>query len=37
MLRINAERFLSDLRELAQIGATSDGGVSRPGADPARY
>ena len=29
MLRINEERYLSDLRELAQIGATSDGGVSR--------
>ena len=27
---INAERFLSDLRELAKIGATSAGGVSRP-------
>jgi N-carbamoyl-L-amino-acid hydrolase len=30
MLRINEDRLLSDLRELAQIGATPDGGVSRP-------
>ncbi|MYE27111.1 MAG: M20 family metallo-hydrolase [Chloroflexi bacterium] len=30
MLRINEERFLRDLKELAQIGATPDGGVSRP-------
>ncbi len=31
---INQERFLSDLRELAQIGATADGGVSRPALTP---
>ena len=35
MLRINEERFLSDLKELAQIGATPDGGVSRPALTPA--
>ena len=29
-LTINESRFLSDLRELAAIGATADGGVSRP-------
>ncbi len=31
---INAERLLSDLRELAQIGATAAGGVSRPALTP---
>ena len=30
MLRINEARLLNDLRELAQIGATADGGVHRP-------
>lgn len=30
MLRINETRLLHDLKELAQIGATADGGVSRP-------
>ena len=30
MLRINENRFLADLRELARIGATAAGGVSRP-------
>ncbi len=30
MLSVNAERFLGDLRDLARIGATADGGVSRP-------
>ena len=30
MLSINAERFLADMEELAQIGATASGGVSRP-------
>lgn len=35
MLRINEERFLSDLKELAQIGATPDGGVSRQALTPA--
>ena len=30
MLKINDERFLADLRELARIGATAAGGVSRP-------
>ena len=29
MLRINEERLLGDLRELANIGATADGGVNR--------
>ena len=29
MLRINEDRLLTDLRELAQIGATADGGVDR--------
>ncbi len=29
-LKINETRFLDDLRELATIGATADGGVSRP-------
>ncbi len=29
MLRINEERLVRDLRELAQIGATADGGVNR--------
>ena len=29
MLKINADRLLTDLRELAQIGATADGGVDR--------
>lgn len=30
MIQINEERLLSDLRELAQIGATAEGGVHRP-------
>ncbi len=30
MLKINEERLLSDLNELAQIGATADGGLHRP-------
>ena len=30
MLKINEERLLRDLNELAQIGATADGGVHRP-------
>lgn len=30
MLEINADRLLRDLNELAKIGATPDGGVSRP-------
>ena len=30
MLRINETRLLNDLKELARIGATADGGVSRP-------
>jgi len=30
MLKINESRLLGDLQELAQIGATPDGGVSRP-------
>lgn len=30
MLKINATRLLDNLRSLAQIGRTSDGGVSRP-------
>ena len=30
MLKVNAERLLVDLAELSQIGATGDGGVSRP-------
>lgn len=30
MLTINEERFLADLRELSRIGATAEGGVSRP-------
>ncbi len=30
MLGINEDRLLSDLNELAQIGATADGGVNRP-------
>ena len=35
MLRINEDRLLHDLKELAQIGATADGGVSRPALTPA--
>ena len=35
MLRINASRLLNDIAELAQIGATADGGVSRPALTPA--
>ena len=35
MLRVNEDRFLSDLKELAQIGATPDGGVSRQALTPA--
>ncbi|MCY4072792.1 MAG: M20 family metallo-hydrolase [Chloroflexi bacterium] len=30
MLKINERRFLADLRELSLIGATAEGGVSRP-------
>ncbi len=30
MLKINEDRLLTELKELAQIGATADGGVSRP-------
>ena len=30
MIKINESRLLEDLRELATIGATADGGVSRP-------
>ncbi|MCY4021450.1 MAG: M20 family metallo-hydrolase [Chloroflexi bacterium] len=30
MLKINEKRFLADLRELSLIGATAEGGVSRP-------
>ena len=30
MLTVNAARLLADLQELARIGATADGGVSRP-------
>ncbi|MDE2856592.1 MAG: M20 family metallo-hydrolase [Chloroflexota bacterium] len=30
MLKINEDRFLADLRELALMGATAEGGVSRP-------
>src|SRR5690554_7775251 len=29
-LRINGERLISDLRDLAEIGGTPDGGVNRP-------
>ena len=29
MLRVNEDRLLADLRELARIGATADGGVDR--------
>lgn len=29
MLKVNKDRLLSDIRELARIGATADGGVSR--------
>ena len=35
MLRINETRLLNDLKELARIGATADGGVSRPALTPA--
>lgn len=35
MLEINADRLLNDLEELAEIGATPDGGVSRPAMSPA--
>ncbi len=35
MLKINAERLLGDLNELARIGATADGGVNRPALSPA--
>jgi N-carbamoyl-L-amino-acid hydrolase len=34
-LPINAQRLLDDLQALAQIGATPDGGVSRPALSPA--
>ena len=34
-LTINEARLLDDLRELARIGATDDGGVSRPALTPA--
>ena len=30
MLTVNGERLLKNLRALAQIGATAEGGVSRP-------
>ena len=29
MLKVNEDRLLNDIRELARIGATADGGVSR--------
>jgi N-carbamoyl-L-amino-acid hydrolase len=35
MLRINEDRLLSDLKELARIGSTPDGGVSRQALTPA--
>ncbi len=35
MLKINADRLLDDLEELAAIGATPEGGVSRPALSPA--
>ncbi|MCY3833807.1 MAG: Zn-dependent hydrolase [Chloroflexi bacterium] len=35
MLRINESRLLNDIAELARIGATGDGGVSRPALTPA--
>lgn len=35
MLTVNRQRLLHDLNELAQIGATSEGGVSRPALSPA--
>ena len=34
MLKINAERLISDINELAKIGATPDGGVSRSALTP---
>ena len=34
-LHVNEERLLTDLKELAQIGATPQGGVSRPALSPA--
>ena len=35
MLRINEVRLLGDIADLARIGATADGGVSRPALTPA--
>jgi len=35
MLHVNAQRLLDDLAALAQIGATPEGGVSRPALSPA--
>ncbi len=35
MLKINEARLLSDLQELAQIGATANGGLNRPALSPA--
>ena len=35
MLHVNAPRLLDDLAALAQIGATPEGGVSRPALSPA--
>jgi N-carbamoyl-L-amino-acid hydrolase len=35
MLNINDQRLLNDLDELARIGSTGDGGVSRPALSPA--
>ena len=35
MLKINEERLINDLNELAKIGATADGGVSRSALTPA--
>lgn len=35
MLKINEQRLLNDLEELAEIGATPEGGVSRPALSPA--
>ncbi|MDE2748974.1 MAG: M20 family metallo-hydrolase [Chloroflexota bacterium] len=35
MLKINEKRLLSDIEDLARIGATADGGVARPALTPA--
>ena len=35
MLKINSDRLLADLNDLAHIGATADGGVSRSALTPA--